>query len=44
LTEAQVEEIKIKYATGQYRQKDLGEEYGVAQPTIGRIVRGKGWR
>lgn len=43
LSEAQVDEIRDLYATGQFTQKQLGERYGVWMTTIGKIVRRKTW-
>ena len=40
LTEQQAREIQARYASGGLRQVDLAVEFGVSQPTIGRIVRG----
>jgi hypothetical protein len=41
LTNAQVEEIRCLYATGEYKQVDLANRYGVAFQTISKIVRGE---
>jgi hypothetical protein len=43
LTEKNVLEIRAKYATGRYVQRQLGVEYGVAQTVIGDIVRRDTW-
>jgi hypothetical protein len=43
LTEAQVNEIRVRYAAGGVRQVDLASEFGVSQPMIGYIVRGENW-
>lgn len=43
LTRAIVDEIRRKYATGQYSQSQLGAEYGVTQVHIGQIVRHEQW-
>lgn len=43
LSEAEVAQIREKYATGRYTQTALATEYGVRQSTIWSIVRGKGW-
>lgn len=43
LTEAQVIEIREKYAQGNIGQTKLGEEYRVAQRTIGAIINRKIW-
>jgi DNA-binding MarR family transcriptional regulator len=40
LTPAQVAEIRLLYATGDWSQTDLAKEYGVKQPQISRLVRG----
>lgn len=42
LTTQDVESIKRKYKRG-LTQTAIGKIYGVAHPTIGRIVRGEGW-
>jgi hypothetical protein len=44
LTPGQVAEIKQKYATGEYYQKELAYEYGVTQGTISCLTLGKTWR
>jgi hypothetical protein len=44
LDAVEVDEIRAKYVTGQYSQRELGEEYGVHQVQIGQIVNGKQWR
>lgn len=41
LTDAQALEIIARYAVGGVSQDALAAEYGVAQPSIGLIVRGK---
>ena len=43
LTEAQVVEIRERYAAGDVYQRELAAEYGVDQTLIGHIVRGKIW-
>lgn len=43
LSEAQVDEIRELYGTGQFTQKQLAERFGVWQNTIGRIVRRETW-
>lgn len=44
LTQAQVDEIRLKYSTGNYSQTVLGEEYRVSRPLIGNIVRNEIWK
>lgn len=44
LTEAQVIEIRRRYATGTVRQTDLCAEYGMSPPQMSMIVRGRSWR
>lgn len=44
LTAAQVEEIRARYAAGRVTQRELGEEFGVGQTQVGRIVRGVRWK
>jgi DNA-binding XRE family transcriptional regulator len=41
LTEQQTKEVKAKYQTGEYTQKQLAEEYNVTQSTISQIVTNK---
>ena len=43
ITEAQVVEIRERYAAGGVTQKVLAAEYGVTQVLIGQIIRGVGW-
>lgn len=43
LTAAQVAEIRERYAAGGVTQRELGEEFGVGQTQVGRIVRGVRW-
>lgn len=43
LTAAQVAEIRRRYAAGGVFQRQLGEEFGVSQTCIGKIVRGQRW-
>lgn len=40
LSGEQVLEIRKKYATGNYRQVDLAEEYDLAEPAIHALIRG----
>lgn len=44
LTEEQVVEIRDKYSTGRYTQRQLGAEYGVDYGGVGRIIRRDTWR
>lgn len=44
LTESQVAEILSLYTTGEYRQKDLGERFGVSQRMISLITRREKWQ
>lgn len=44
LTELQIKEIKIKYATGNYTYKQLSKEYNVSPQQLNRIVLGKRWK
>lgn len=44
LVDAQVAEIRRRYAAGGIRQDDLAREMGVSQAQISRIVRGAQWR
>ncbi len=43
LTASAVTELRILYATGQYRQIDLAARFGIKQSQVSRIVRGKSW-
>lgn len=43
LDESEVKEIKSRYQEESISQRELGEEYGVSQEHIGRIVRGERW-
>ena len=43
LSEAQVDEIRALYATGQWTQKQLAERYGVWITTVGKLLRGETW-
>lgn len=43
LTESSVREIRAKYATGQFYQKDLAAEYGIAQSKISAAIRRSTW-
>jgi hypothetical protein len=38
LTNQQVMEIRLRYSTGEWLQRDLAKEYGVAKSTIGAIL------
>ena len=44
LNEAQVQELKALYATGEWNQVSLSEKFGVSQSTISRVVSGRTWR
>lgn len=44
LTEDAVREIRRLYATGKFKQRDLGAMFGVHAGTIGGITTGKEWR
>lgn len=43
LTLVLVVEIREKYASGKYLQRELAKEYGVSLSTIGRIITNKRW-
>lgn len=43
LTEQAILEIRDKYATGMFSQRELGNEYGVSQAHIGYVVNKKSW-
>lgn len=42
-TEATIREMIAKHATGEYTQKELANEYGMARQTVGKIVNGQRW-
>lgn len=44
LAKEQVEQIRELYVTGRYKQRELGEIYGVNQTNISSIVRGTKWK
>jgi len=44
LTQSQVDEIRIKYATGKTSQNILAREYGVTQAAIWYILHRRNWR
>lgn len=44
VTRVQVDEIRRLYATGDYTQKQLGEQFGLTQTAIGLIVRCVNWK
>lgn len=44
LTNERVLEIRARYVPHRVSQYQLAKEYGVSQPTIGKIVRGEYWR
>lgn len=44
LTKEQVKEIRLKYGSGVFKQKELGMLYGVDYRTIGGIVRREIWK
>jgi hypothetical protein len=43
LKEEQIIEIRKLHATGKYRQKDIGEMFGVTRSMISYVVNGKNW-
>lgn len=43
LTDSQVIEMRALYASGNYKQKDLAEKYGVSGPVVSAIVNNKTW-
>lgn len=44
LTEDQVREVRHLYATGEYSQRQLAEQFGVARRTIGAMTDGQNWK
>lgn len=43
LTAAEVADIRREYSLGKVSQQILGEQYGVNQPEVSRIIRGETW-
>ena len=43
LTEDQIKEIRRLYATGEWKQSEIAEAYGVIQQNVSMIVRGRTW-
>lgn len=43
LTDEKVLELRSMYASRQYTQKQLSEKFGISQPQVSLIVRGKAW-
>lgn len=44
LTREQIREIRVKFASGQFFQRQLAEMYGVAQATVSKVIRRTSWR
>jgi len=44
LNEDQVREVRRLYATGEYSQRQLAEQFGVARRTIGAMTDGQNWK
>lgn len=44
LNEKEVKEIRRKYATGRYTQKQLSNRYGINQTNIQAVIVGKTWK
>lgn len=44
LTKKKVLEIRSKYATGKYKQKELAEEYKVTSATVSDVICFKSWK
>lgn len=44
LTKHDVNEIKDKWLSGSFRQKDIAEEYDIARSTVNAIVNGYNWK
>lgn len=40
----QVAELRALYATGEWRQRDLGIRFGIGQAQVSRIVNGRKWK
>lgn len=43
LTQSKADKIRSRYVAGGITQEALAVEYGVTQPTVGRVVRGESW-
>jgi HNH endonuclease len=43
LTDADIREIRARYAQGGITQEQLGRQFGTTQVNVGRIVRGVAW-
>ena len=43
ITKDAVEEIKRRYKAGGISQRELGDEFGIQQPHVSRILSGKRW-
>jgi len=44
LTEAAVRELRARYAAGGVVHRELAAEYGVAEPTIAKVIARRSWR
>lgn len=44
LTEADVRQIRQRYAAGNVRQRDIAADYGISQRLVSLIVRREAWR
>jgi hypothetical protein len=44
VTEQEVFEIREKYASGMYTQKELEMSYGITQCVVSCLIRGKNWK
>ncbi len=43
-TEKDIKEIREKYRTGKYLQKELADEYGISESHISKIISKKKWK
>lgn len=43
LTWELVDEIREKYKTGNYSQRQLAKEYNISSTTIGQVLRNQAW-
>lgn len=43
LTDANAKRLKELWLTGEYRQRELGDMFGIKQGTVSRIISGKRW-
>lgn len=44
LTQADVAEIRRRWATGAWKQRDLAAQFGISQAQVWRVIHGESWR